>query len=93
MVSEWLPPLDSLSCDDVYILDSLDRYPGVRPICIGDILRRLMCKVLLIVVGNEATSDCGTVQRVRSWNGGGRVVMLEPYGRYMNMMKDGLGSC
>ena len=54
--------MGSLSCDDVYILDSLDRYPGVRPICIGDILRRLMCKVLLIVVGNEATSDCGTDQ-------------------------------
>ena len=43
-------------------LVGLDKCPGVRPIGIGDILRRLLCKTLLIVVGNEATRACGTDQ-------------------------------
>ena len=43
-------------------LVGIDKYPGVRPIGIGDILRRLFAKVLLIVVGKEATRACGIDQ-------------------------------
>ena len=43
-------------------LVGLDKWPGVRPIGIGDIIRRLLCKVMLIVMGKEATRACGTDQ-------------------------------
>ena len=43
-------------------LVGLENCPGVQPIGIGDILRRLLCKTLLIVVGKEATRACGTEQ-------------------------------
>ena len=73
-------------------LVGLDKCPGVRPIGIGDILRRLVCKVLLIVVENETTRACGTDQLcsgleagIQEWG----FIMLEPYERRMNMMKKG----
>ena len=77
-------------------LVGLDKCPGVRQIGIGNILRRLVSKVLLIVVGNETTRACGTDQ-LRSGleaeieEGGGGIIMLELYGRCMNMMKKGGG--
>ena len=40
----------------------MDKCPSVRPIGIWDILRRLFCKVLLIVVGKEAIRVCRTDQ-------------------------------
>ena len=43
-------------------LVGLDKCPGVRPIGIGNILRMLLCKTLLIVVDKEATRACGTDQ-------------------------------
>ena len=43
-------------------LVGLDKYRGVRPIGIGDILRRLLCKTLLIVVGKETTRVYGIDQ-------------------------------
>ena len=36
-------------------LIALDKMPGIRPICIGEIWRRLFCKVLLIPTVAEAT--------------------------------------
>ena len=63
---EWLangyPPWTAYRAMTWSRLVGLDKYPGVRPIGIGNILRRLVCKVLLIVVGNEATRACGTDQ-------------------------------
>ena len=38
----------------------MDKCSGVQPIRIGDILQVLLCNVLLIVVGKEATRICGT---------------------------------
>lgn len=43
-------------------LVGLAKCTGVRPIGIGDILRRLICKFLLVVVGKEATKACRTDQ-------------------------------
>ena len=43
-------------------LVGLDKCSGVRTISIGDNLLRLLCKVMLIVVGKEATRSCGTDQ-------------------------------
>jgi len=34
-------------------LVALDKCPGVRPMGIGDIMRQLVCKILLIVAGKE----------------------------------------
>ena len=63
---EWLandyPPWASYRAMTWSRLVGLDKCPGVRPIGIGDILRRLFAKVLLIVVGKEATRACGTDQ-------------------------------
>ena len=41
----------------------------VRPIRIGDILRRLLCKVLLIVVGKVVTRACGIGTDREGWGG------------------------
>ena len=43
-------------------LVGLHKYPGVRPIGIGYILRRLLCIMLLIVVGKKATRAYGIYQ-------------------------------
>ena len=63
---EWLandyPPWAAYRAMTWSRLVGLDKCPGVRPIGIGDILRRLLCKTLLIVVGKEATRACGTDQ-------------------------------
>jgi hypothetical protein len=39
-------------------LVALDKEPGVRPVSIGEIFRRLFAKAILLVVGREATSAC-----------------------------------
>ena len=44
------------------ILVGLDKYHGVQPLCIGNFSRRLVCKVMLIVVANDATRACDTDQ-------------------------------
>ena len=43
-------------------LVGLDKCPGIQPIGIGDILRILLYKVLLIIVEEEATLACGPDQ-------------------------------
>ena len=43
-------------------LTTLKKCPGVRPIWIGDIFRKLVCKVFLSVTGKEATRACGMGQ-------------------------------
>jgi len=40
-------------------LVALDKQPGVRPIGIGSIFRRLMAKSLIKVIGPQATAACG----------------------------------
>ena len=62
MVSQWLPPLGSVSCDDLGGLVGLDKCLGVRPIGIEYILRILLYKVMLIVMGKETTRAYGTDQ-------------------------------
>ena len=63
---EWLsndyPPWAAYRAMTWSRLVGLDKCPGVRPIGKGDILRRLLCKTLLIVVGKEATRAYGTDQ-------------------------------
>jgi hypothetical protein len=39
-------------------LVALDKQPGVRPVGIGEIFRRLLAKAILLSVGSEATSSC-----------------------------------
>ena len=43
-------------------LIGLGKNPGVRPLGIGGMLRRLKCKVLLLVTGAEASRSCGSDQ-------------------------------
>ena len=40
-------------------LVALDKQPGVRPVGIGEVYRRLFAKVLLKVIGSQATAACG----------------------------------
>ena len=43
-------------------LMALDKCPGVRPIGIGEIWRRLLAKCVLKVAGGEAKAACGNAQ-------------------------------
>ena len=43
-------------------LVALDKCPGVRPVGIGEIWRRLFAKTVLILAGNEAKEVCGDEQ-------------------------------
>ncbi len=40
-------------------LIALDKNPGVRPIGIGELWRRLFAKCLLAVAGKDVTDECG----------------------------------
>ena len=44
----------------MYRLIALDKMPGIRPVGIGDIWRRLLAKCLLWVTGEEAEIACRT---------------------------------
>ena len=43
-------------------LIALDKNPGVRPIAIGEVLRRLIAKCLLSLAKGEAQEACGIDQ-------------------------------
>ena len=43
-------------------LIGLDKCPGVRPVGIGEIWRRLCAKTVLVVAGAEAKEECGDEQ-------------------------------
>ena len=61
---EWLanacPPWTTCRALTWCRLIGMKKCPGVRPIGIGEMLRRMLCKVLLLVAGKEATQACGT---------------------------------
>jgi hypothetical protein len=40
---------------------ALDKQPGVRPVGIGEIIRRLLAKCVIKVVGSQATAACGNL--------------------------------
>lgn len=59
----------------------------MRRIGIGYILRRLVCKVILIVEGNEVARACDTDELCSGLETdieGGEVITFEPYERCMN---------
>ena len=43
-------------------LVALPKHPGIRPIGIGDIWRRLFAKCVIKVAGSEAAEACGSDQ-------------------------------
>ena len=72
-------------------LSGLDKCPGVPPIGIGDMLRRLLCKVLLIIVGKEAIWIYGIDQLCSGLYVGieGDVHMRSMWSEYEGDEKDG----
>ena len=42
-------------------LVALDKQPGVRPVGIGEVYRRLMAKIVIDKVGEQATAECGNL--------------------------------
>ena len=59
---EWLanshPPWAAYRAMMACRLVALDKQPGTRPVGIGEVYRRLMAKILLLVVGHQATVAC-----------------------------------
>jgi hypothetical protein len=64
-LTEWIanerPPWAAIRALMACRLVALDKSPGVRPVGIGEIYRRLMAKCLLKVVGHQATTACGNL--------------------------------
>ena len=42
-------------------LIALDKQPGVRPVGIGEVYRRLLAKCVIAVIGQQATAACGNL--------------------------------
>ena len=61
--TEWLsnthPPWAAYRAMMACRLVALDKQPGVRPLGIGEIFRRLLAKCVLSVIGTQATVACG----------------------------------
>ena len=65
-VTRWLandsPPWAAYRALMSNRLVALDKCPGVRPVGIGEVWRRLMAKCVLSVAGHEAKTVCGSQQ-------------------------------
>ena len=63
---EWLsngrPPWSAYCAMMSGRLIALEKYPGIRPVGIGETWRRLLEKCLLRVMGQEVKTACGTEQ-------------------------------
>jgi hypothetical protein len=53
----WAAYRALMACQPV----ALDKEPGMRPVGIGEIFRRLLAKTILLVVGKYATCACGNL--------------------------------
>jgi hypothetical protein len=64
-LTEWLcnshPPWAAYRAIMACRLVALDKCPGVRPVGIGEIYRRLMAKCVLAVIGHQATAAAGNL--------------------------------
>jgi hypothetical protein len=64
--SQWLsndtPPFAAFRAALANRLIAMDKFPGVRPIGIGNVWRRLIAKCVLAVAGHSATTACGSDQ-------------------------------
>ena len=61
-----MPPWVDYSALMAYILVSLDKFPGVRPIGIGYTLRQSITTLVMRVEGYHAKIGCGSLQL---WSG------------------------
>ena len=65
-LARWMandsPPWASIRALMANRLMALDKCPGVRPVGIGEIWRRLLAKCVLKVAGTEAKEECGSDQ-------------------------------
>ena len=57
-VVEW----DDISALMANHIIDLDKYPGVRPIGIGEVLQRILGKVVALVTSSDFEEVCGTYQ-------------------------------
>ena len=62
---------DDLSSFTASRLNALDKHPGVRPIAIGEVSRRIVSKVILTVVADEVREMAGCVQLCAGQEAGG----------------------
>ena len=62
---EWLsnssPPAASIRAINACRTSALNKFPGTRPLGVGCILRRFMCKCVLLATGQEAAAACGNL--------------------------------
>ena len=56
------PPWDAYCALMAYRLVALDKRPGVRPVGIGETLRRALAKLIMRAAGDQAKTACGNLQ-------------------------------
>ena len=72
--TEWLtnahPPWAAYRALVACRLVALDKQPGVRPVGIGEIFRRLFAKCTIAIIGHQATTACGNLNLCAGLPGG-----------------------
>ena len=65
-LDDWManssPPWDAYCAIMAYLLVALDKRPGVRPMGIGETLRRDLAKLIMRAAGDQVKTSCGNLQ-------------------------------
>ena len=68
---------DENTCVNTCVLKSLDKCPGVRPIGVGEVPRRIIAKAVLRVIGHDIKEAAGPLQVCARQDGGCETTVMQ----------------